>query len=340
MNEIFFYTCLFIFGTLFWSFGSVLIYRLKSGEKWILNGRSHCAKCNTTLQAIDLIPIFSWLFHLWKCRYCKDKISAVYPFLEISTGILFMAVWYFLVDISAVFQGNIYEYIHLFFWLVIAFISILYIFYDLLFLEIHEGMMATGIWVMSLWVIAQMQIPELMLFQNLANNSMDFWLLTIWIFIYLIVLAGAYTIMTREMDEKYDVGIIIISGIILYYTAVFTGIEFSDYALTSGLITASCIYLFFFLQILVSKWAWLWGWDLRIAIMIGLWLGISLGFAGMMLTYILGSFISVFYLVFQRIKSKGKNIETQIPFWPFLALGFFSAIFFQNEIQSFISIYF
>ncbi|MGB2110974.1 MAG: prepilin peptidase [Patescibacteria group bacterium] len=30
----------------------------------MLNGRSHCPKCNTTLQAKDLVPIFSWLKNL------------------------------------------------------------------------------------------------------------------------------------------------------------------------------------------------------------------------------------------------------------------------------------
>lgn len=339
MNEIFFYICLFTFWTLFGSFGSVLIYRLKSWEKWILNGRSHCAKCNTTLQALDLIPIFSWLCNLGKCRYCKDKISSVYPFLELSTWGLFMAIWYFLIDSSLLFQWNIYEYVHLLFWLIIGFITILYIFYDLLFLEIHEGMMATWIWFMFAWVIAQMQVPSLVFFQNLPNASMQMWYLIIWLIIAGIILAWAYVIMTKELDEKYDIWILFISGLLLYFTSHFTQMNFWDFALTSGIIAASWIYLFFFLQILVSRWAWLGGWDLRIAIMIGLGLWMSLGFAWMMLTYILGSFISIFYLIYQKIKNKWQNLETQIPFWPFLALGFFIAIFFQNEIQSFISIY-
>jgi len=169
---------------------------------------------------------------------------------------------------------------------------------------------------------------------------MSIWNLAIWWVVTILLLAWAYTIMTRELDEKLDIVIVSSSIALMYLTAHFTGIEMWDFALTSWLAAAGWIFLFFFLQILVSKWAWLWGWDLRIAIMIGLWLWISLWFAWMMLTYILGSFISIFYLIYQRIKNKWKNIETQIPFWPFLALWFFSAIFFQTNIQNFISIYF
>jgi leader peptidase (prepilin peptidase)/N-methyltransferase len=70
----------------------VIIYRLKSGEKGIMTGRSHCGSCNTILKALDLIPIFSWLIHKGKCAHCKKSVSAVYPFLELSAGTLFALI--------------------------------------------------------------------------------------------------------------------------------------------------------------------------------------------------------------------------------------------------------
>lgn len=90
--NIFFYLSLFAFGTLFGSFSSVIIYRLKSGEKGIMTGRSHCGSCNKTLKALDLVPIFSWLFRKGKCAYCEKKVSAIYPFLELSAGTLFALI--------------------------------------------------------------------------------------------------------------------------------------------------------------------------------------------------------------------------------------------------------
>ena len=85
----------------------------------------------------------------------------------------------------------------------------------------------------------------------------------------------------------------------------------------------------------------MWGWDLRIAILVGLILGSSLAFPGMMLTYFAWSIIWIWFLIYQRIKNKGKKkeLETQIPFWPFIAIWFFLAIFFQEEIINFMNIY-
>ena len=136
--DIFFYSFLFIFWTLFWSFASIVIYRIKSWEGWILNWRSHCASCNKVLKALDLIPILSYLLNKWACSSCKKKVSHIYPLLEISTWILFWLIWYFLIDYSLIFSGNITEIIKLVFFLIIWFITIVYTFYDILFLEISE----------------------------------------------------------------------------------------------------------------------------------------------------------------------------------------------------------
>ena len=90
---------LIFFGLVFGSFGSVIFYRLwdwptKETWKWFLVWRSECPKCHHKLAARNLIPLFSWLFQWWKCEYCKSPISKFYPFLEISTVIIF--VWLFL----------------------------------------------------------------------------------------------------------------------------------------------------------------------------------------------------------------------------------------------------
>ena len=135
---------LFIFGTFFWSFSSVLIYRLKTWEGWIMCGRSHCQSCNKLLQAIDLVPIFSWLAHKWKCRKCDNKISGIYPVLEIITWILFALIWYFLIDYTLIYSANLVEIIRLIFWLVIWIITVVYVFYDILFLEINESIFYFG----------------------------------------------------------------------------------------------------------------------------------------------------------------------------------------------------
>ncbi len=74
-------------GAVFGSFLNCLAWRLTHGES-VLKGRSHCHNCGTTLGALDLIPVFSWLFLRGKCGYCKKKISVRYPLSEIILALL------------------------------------------------------------------------------------------------------------------------------------------------------------------------------------------------------------------------------------------------------------
>ena len=88
---------IFIAGTAIGSFISVVISRVHKNEKGILMGRSHCTKCNRNLSALELIPIFSYLMQKGKCKGCKKKISAIYPALELVTGLLFFLNYQLLV---------------------------------------------------------------------------------------------------------------------------------------------------------------------------------------------------------------------------------------------------
>ena len=83
---------LFVFGSVIGSFINCMAGRIVAGEDWI-KGKSHCEHCGHELQALDLIPILSYLFLGGKCRYCHKHISIRYMFVEIVLGILF--VWRF-----------------------------------------------------------------------------------------------------------------------------------------------------------------------------------------------------------------------------------------------------
>lgn len=75
----------FLIGIIFGSFYNVVSLRTLSGES-ISYPPSHCVNCNHKLSFLDLFPVFSWLFLKGKCRYCKQPISPVYPFIELLTG--------------------------------------------------------------------------------------------------------------------------------------------------------------------------------------------------------------------------------------------------------------
>lgn len=83
----------FLLGLVFGSFYNVCIYRIQSEES-IVKGRSHCQSCQHELSFFDLVPVFSYLFLRGRCRYCHQKISLRYPFVELLTAFLFIAVFY------------------------------------------------------------------------------------------------------------------------------------------------------------------------------------------------------------------------------------------------------
>ena len=83
----------FLLGLAMGSFLCVVGLRLGKEEDFI-KGRSYCDNCHHELKALDLVPIFSYLFLRGRCRYCKKKISPLSFFLELFTGLLYMIAFY------------------------------------------------------------------------------------------------------------------------------------------------------------------------------------------------------------------------------------------------------
>jgi leader peptidase (prepilin peptidase) / N-methyltransferase len=86
------YISFFLFGVIFGSFGNVLILRLPE-EKSIIPP-SRCTSCNQRIAWFDNIPLFSWLFLKGRCRQCSASISIQYPIVELSCGLLFVAIFH------------------------------------------------------------------------------------------------------------------------------------------------------------------------------------------------------------------------------------------------------
>lgn len=89
---------LFILGLIMGSFYTVVGLRSPQNES-IIKPRSHCVNCNHQLKWYELIPVISWIIQKGKCRSCGEKISLIYPIIELITGLLFM-VAYLLYGIS------------------------------------------------------------------------------------------------------------------------------------------------------------------------------------------------------------------------------------------------
>ena len=78
----------FIFGLVFGSFFNVVGLRVTMKES-IVSPPSHCTTCERQLTVLDLVPVLSFVFLGGKCRGCGQKISWIYPFMELVTGVLF-----------------------------------------------------------------------------------------------------------------------------------------------------------------------------------------------------------------------------------------------------------
>ena len=83
----------FFFGSLWGSFGNVVIVRMPKNENFI-SPRSHCTSCQTLIPWYLNIPIFSWMFLKGRCQKCKQRISIRYPVVEFLMGLCFASLFY------------------------------------------------------------------------------------------------------------------------------------------------------------------------------------------------------------------------------------------------------
>lgn len=118
--EIFLGAILFIMGTFFGSFFTLAVYRIPL-KKDITHEHSFCPTCNHKLGALDLVPVWSYLFLRGKCRYCGEKIRIRYFLLEILSGSVFLMMYlilnrngnFFTIDHLGFAISFVFEYITL-----------------------------------------------------------------------------------------------------------------------------------------------------------------------------------------------------------------------------------
>lgn len=81
----------FVAGAIVGSFLNVVIHRVPAGAS-IVTPRSRCPHCDTSIKAIDNIPLMSWLLLRGRCRECQAPISVRYPLVEAATGLAWVGV--------------------------------------------------------------------------------------------------------------------------------------------------------------------------------------------------------------------------------------------------------
>jgi len=101
-----------------------------------------------------------------------------------------------------------------------------------------------------------------------------------------------------------------------------------DFSQNIGYILSAVAASAFFLSLyLVSKGTWIGFGDVKFGLFMGLFLGWPGILAALFLSYVLGALIGIFLL----IKGK-KTLKSQVPFGPFLVLGTLTAFFYGSKI--------
>jgi leader peptidase (prepilin peptidase)/N-methyltransferase len=85
----------FIIGACIGSFLNVCIVRWPQ-ERSVLRPRSRCPSCGHQLAWFENVPVVSWIALRARCRCCDERISAMYPTIELIVGLgWLLSVQYF-----------------------------------------------------------------------------------------------------------------------------------------------------------------------------------------------------------------------------------------------------
>ena len=103
----------------------------------------------------------------------------------------------------------------------------------------------------------------------------------------------------------------------------------------SGILGAMVMSGFFWVMHAVSKGKWIGGGDVKLAIWLGLLIGLKMVYPALMIAYVVGAVVAIFLM----IKGK-KGMKSQLPFGPFLILGAYVTVFFQEEISKILGMFF
>lgn len=305
-----YYVILFIIGSAFGSFWTVLMSRWKE-EKWgILFGRSECPHCQHILTWRELFPIFSWIFQKWKCMNCHTRISLFYPLSEIFMWVLFMIAGYANFRLWITYID--WNYLVLFF---LFFVTGIYTLYDIRYMEIPDPIMVVwiyGIFILMLfsWIswINWFLFDESTytdIFSYIHDHIQAAWILYTFFFLQIFIPGSLHLIQKKHYKT---LGSLCVSYLIFPFTFFLKTKGNDEEELPS----------------------WIGGWDLRVALFIWISLGMIHSIASILFAYIVWSIYGVGIIIYCAIKKIKRPRE--IPFWPFLWIGYILAIIFHSEI--------
>lgn len=292
---------LIFFGLVFGSFGSVIFYRLwdwptKETWKWFLVWRSECPKCHHQLKARNLVPIFSRLFQWWKCEYCKAPISWFYPFLEITTVIIF--VWVFLIYSKFGWLSN-------------------YFIWDL-YMWLKEWYIFIAVNIICIW------LTRLILLYDIKTYELH---ITATVFLAIITLIFTLTFWTNRLEILLWILIFsLIFGLIYYGSKLYVKQKYkkdAEWFWLWDVIIAPILWawLIFFKQ---PNWIFEWMYLICLFIILSSLVGL--------IYYLIENLIKYFIMKKSKKSKKPYGFQASIPFLPSMIIWFILEVIFREPI--------
>lgn len=256
-----------VLGLIAGSFVSVLVYRVPRGES-IVWGRSHCRNCKHRLGVIDLIPVFSFLSTGGTCRYCKTRLSSVYPIIELTTGLLFVVAFWLAASVTPVF----------------SFVQIVAFFYYAVLFTLLSALIFID--------LRDMLLPDVLVFSAL---------------LVILVYQAAVTLVMTIQGVAVITPIYNPPGVVPSQSPFLGLLGYNFTPLGLGLLTGFCIALAFFLLIVLTRGKGMGGGDVKFALVLGAVTGWPNALVALFGAFLSGAIVSIFLLLLRK-KHFGQTI--------------------------------
>jgi len=294
-----------VVGPFIGSFFNVLIYRLPRGEEVVVR-KSHCPKCEAPIRWFDNIPIVSFIALRGKCRDCGSPISLRYPVIELATAVLFVITFHLASQAGYVLYPAL---------LVVGCAAVLFL---VLVIDIETYLIPDQlIWwglLLSILLLIIGGSPS----GGWGSAIIGFFALSL---LLIIIGAIANAVVFPETFRK-DRGFLVIFPWLWYITTYIIAYPIEHFR---GLNRASPDEVLDAESATAEKSA-MGGGDIKLAMVMGLFLGWKLLIAAFAFAILTGGLVAVVMLIVKRTSGQYKK-GLKLQFGPFLSLGCYAAVF-------------
>lgn len=156
-----------------------------------------------------------------------------------------------------------------------------------------------------------------------------------WVITSLLIVIAVYDLKHQIIPDRFVFALILLAffqPIILLESPILLNLGW-------GVLGGLAVSLPLFLLWLVSRGRWLGFGDVKLALGVGLLLGWRFGLSALMLSFWLGAIIGLFLIAWGKTqlwrKGKSYTMKSEVPFAPFLILGFWLVFFFSINVLIF-----